>query len=834
MDVELRIEVVGAQGGSVVVPDAWIYVRQGSAITVGHTDAFGRVRALKANKNASHPWEYTETFVLAVGAQVDFYHSAGKAPIANAVLSEQALSTAFEPITVPSPAPQTVQVGGTGTNTLAIAPLAKITLTPHVLQLTSPRELDIVPVTFTSFSPTYQTDSLRQGNQAFPAPPAPPFPPLSPTSPGLTETEDAVARPPTAAVRPRERAPRISGTVDAAATRVRIRVLDAQGNALQLRANGNSTTNVTEVPATLLPAGSGNRGFQVDLLFADPPRSFGSVQVLAIVDGLPKPTLEAASYLLLGIEAALVDDAETNLDGSQLGPIRDEADDKIVIDFLVSPQGAATVQPLNAAEQAARAAQLVGKNATQQATINRAWTRYQSDKAKASNRGDLGAQTRVRRMVCHDIRFRPRPLPSAPTTQVQTPEMPMWMGELHLAGLSRALCEEWLQRRKHALPPTPPPAAGTAPPPAAPLLTLSFNWALAMNWDAPNSAATTRPFTYNQTFNASVSIALDLDNADVLKGVTNNVATQAFGANAPTALQFPVTTRRAPQVRFDDQRPWGRLAGAQAIITTSVEFQPPITVNNDEVIRGGDAALAIQQLQLDNVAYRPGNDPQGTAFVAPANLDIKVPTVRLLGTTPNAAAVNALIDALVAEFITANPTAARLGLLTLARWQNTVRLIINHESIGMQHFETRGAARRTFGLVAFGHEQHQPLFGAPAGFGLGQLDNPPVSRDQMFDFLEGLRASVDLIMDAKARVAFNLVSPHTTTIAAATISAVFQRQMVRAYNGFSELRFRNGAFELFPTTSADRLQYCNSVLGTTVQYNGVNVAAPFTAADFGP
>jgi hypothetical protein len=837
MDVELRIEVVDPQGGRLVVPDAWIYVQQGSTVIVGHTDAFGRVLALRANKNASHPWEYTERFVLAVGAQVKFYHSAGKAPIPNAVLLEQALSTAFEPITVPAPAPQTVQVGGTGTNTLAIAPVAKVTLTRHVLQLTSPPELDIVPITFTSFSPTYQTDALRQGVAAFPRPLPPPFPPANPPpTPRLTVTEDGPAAAPSAAVRPRERAPRISGAVDPAATGVRVRVLDAQGTALQLRTDGNSTTNVTEVPATLLPPGGANRAFQVDLLFANPPTSFGAVQVLAIVDGLATPTLEAASYLMLGIEAALVDDAETNLDGSLAGPVGGEADDKIVVDFLVSPQRTATVQPLDAAEQAARAAQLVGKNATQQGLINRAWTNYQDNKAKATNRGDLGAQSRVRRMVGHTMRFRQRPLPSATTTQVQTPEMPMWMGELHLAGLSRALCEEWLQRRKHALPPPPPLPPGAAPVPAAPLLTLSFNWALAMNWDAPNSGPnSTRSFRYNQTFSGSVSIALDLDNNDVLKGVTNNVATQAFGANAPTALQFPVTTRRAPHVRFDDQRTWGRVAGAQRIITTSIEFQPPITVGNQEVMRGGDAALAIQQLQLDQLAYRPGNDPQGTVFAAPTDLDIKLPTLRLLGTTPNAADVNALIDALVAEFIASNPTAARLNLLTLTRWQGTVRRIIFHESANaLQQFETRGAGRRTFGLVAFGHEQHQPLFGAPAGFGLGQLDNPPVTRDQMFNFLEGLRASVDLIMGAKASAAFNLVSPHTGTVAAATISAAFQRQVVRAYNGFSELRFKNGVFEIFPTTSADRLGYCNTVLGTSVQYNGVNNAVPFTSADFGP
>ncbi|HYQ15280.1 MAG TPA: hypothetical protein VEQ58_05980, partial [Polyangiaceae bacterium] len=173
---------------------------------------------------------------------------------------------------------------------------------------------------------------------------------------------------------------------------------------------------------------------------------------------------------------------------------------------------------------------------------------------------------------------------------------------------------------------------------------------------------------------------------------------------------------------------------------------------------------------------------------------------------------------------------------TLPRWQTTVRRVIFHESGNvLQQFETRGAGRRTFNAPAFGHEQHQPLFGAPAGFGLGQIDQPPVTRDQMFNFLETIRAAVTLIMDAKAKAAFNLVSSHIGTIGAAMISAVFQREMVRAYNGNRELRFQGGAFELFPTgTDPARLQYCNIVLGTSVAYNGLNNSAPFTAADFGP
>jgi len=353
-----------------------------------------------------------------------------------------------------------------------------------------------------------------------------------------------------------------------------------------------------------------------------------------------------------------------------------------------------------------------------------------------------------------------------------------------------------------------------------------------------NAAAATRPFRYQETFNAAVAVALDLDATDRLDGVTNRVATKAF-TPAPTALTFPVATRRAPQARFDDQRPWGRVAGATSASTLIVEFQPSIVNGAQEVMRTGDADLSVTGLQLDGAALRVGRDPQGSSFVAPpaAQQPLKVPTIRVCGTTPAAADINALIDALVTEFFNANSTRAHVAQLPVARWQETVRRIVRHESGNppLQHFETRGAGRRAFGVAVFGHEQHMPLFGAPAGFGLGQLDNPPVTRNQMFSYLEGLRASIDLIMNAKARAVHGLVAPHVGAFPAATIAAVFQRAVVRAYNGNSEFRFNAGAFEIFPTgTDAARLEYPNIVLGTAVAYRGFRTAVPFTSADFGP
>jgi hypothetical protein len=815
MDVELRVELRGA-GGPTLHVNGWLYLLQGSTVTVTHTDELGRAHALRAGGNATHPWEYTARFVVTVGAQLSFYHSAGKAPIPSRELSS--LAAAFEPLTVPPPGAQVTQVGGTGTNTVALTPVSKLSLTPHILQFSSPLELELLPVTFTAFSPTYLTDGLAN----------PPF-----NAAGLTVTEDAVATPPAAASRPRERAPQVSGLVDAAATAVRIRCVNAQGNAVQLRASGAATSGVPEVPATLGPVSGANRSFQVDLLFDDPPGTFGAIQVLAFVDGLAKPVVEAAFYVLTGVQVALVDDRDTNNDGSQPGPIRGEAEDNIVVDFLNSPIDTPGV--ITAAEQVALTAAQVGQPPANQRALQRAAQKVANDRQKPLNRVALTAESRARRMVRAIVQSRQRPLSATQPVQVFQPEMPLWMGELQLLGLSQATTEDLLQRRRHA---RPAPAPGAPPTPAVPLLRISFNWALAMQWDAPNSAATTRPFRYQETFNAAVSVALDLDASDRLDGITNRVATKAF-TPAPTALAFPVATRRAPQARFDDRRPWGRVANATQASTLLVEFQPAIVNGTQEVMRTGDADLSVTGLLLDGAAVRLGRDPQGSSFVVPpaAEQPLKVPTIRVCGTTPAAADIDTLIDALVTEFFNANSTRAHVAQLPVARWQETVRRIVRHESGNppLRHFETRGAGRRAFGVAVFGHEQHMPLFGAPAGFGLGQLDNPPVTRNQMFSYLEGLRASIALIMDAKARAVHGLVSPHVAAFPAATIAAVFQRAVVRAYNGNSEFRFNAGAFEIFPTgTDAARLNYPNIVLGTGVVYRGFRTAVPFTSADFGP
>src|SRR3989442_772876 len=66
---------------------AWVYQRQGTTFTVVRSGADGRLTALRAGGDASHPWDYTDPFTLEVPSQVHLYYSVGAKPIPNAVLS---------------------------------------------------------------------------------------------------------------------------------------------------------------------------------------------------------------------------------------------------------------------------------------------------------------------------------------------------------------------------------------------------------------------------------------------------------------------------------------------------------------------------------------------------------------------------------------------------------------------------------------------------------------------------------------------------------------------------------------------------------------------------
>ncbi len=757
-DVDLHLQTEHA-GTTAALADAWVYRLEGSTISRLRTDDHGHVFSLAADGQPDTAADYRQRLAVQPGDELSLCYSQGPVPSSDEALQRH--PEVFAAHTVPeatiAPSQGAVAVSPDNTNTLSPTTAAVLTVPPLGATLTRPGALELWPVFWSLTEPTYATDGLDQGAALF-------------NAGNLTVAENGAAPAPADDVRPAVRALAVAGTLTGTATRVRISVHDASGTALALRADGEATADVQEIEATI-----SGQDFTANLLLAQPDAAFGEIDLDVVAEHGGHSALATAAGLLLGVQAALVDDHLTNANGQEAGTPRVEADEVIIVDFQLSPQADVPA---------------------------------------------LSAQTRARRMVADDIATHDRALSDTTATVLEMPQMPLWMVELHLLGLTQARAESLLQRRRDA-------GVGIAGE-----LRLSTQWSITLSWDGPNAAHTTRPYTYTESFPAATpppthTVRFALDAADAL-GVTLTPT--------PTAPTFPVADRRAAQVQLDTTRAWGRQADAPAVDGTVVEFQPLIVdAGGREIMRGGDGVLAMHSIQVDGVAVDPGLDPDGTAFVAPAaDPVVRPPTFRVRGVNPVAADVPDMVDTVVEEYFTAHATNDEVAMLSLAQWQVTVRNIVRVESIGNHQFDHRQAGRYGYGGRRYGSERDMPIFGAPAGYGLGQLDSPPVTDDQAWSFIDNLRGSVRLIMRSKARAAHRFMAANLPNAPAAIDRAAFRREVVRRYNGNTEVRFRNGTWELFPTTQTARLGYPNAVLGTTIVYTTPRVAIPFPQAQFGP
>jgi hypothetical protein len=765
MDVQLFVETT-AGNVSTTLANAWVYRKSGTTITVFRTTAAGMVRSLDQNGDAKKPWQYNKTFTVAQGTVLELYFSTGKTPIPSSVLTQNA--QAFESITVGAPIAQAAQVGTGGSNALALTPRSRIALTAHTLAFSTPVEPAILPVLFDPPTSAYATNGLSQGAALW----------TNPAGPGnLTVTEGALAAAPPSAVRPKETAIHVKGTVDAAATAVNIQVLNASDAAVLLLSSGAATTTVSEVAATLAAPNGTTREFEATFIVQDYAAVLGPIRLLAVATGLPRPALEAAWFVLTGMKVALVDDGEAGNAGNTGGPIRGEGDEIIVVDFLASPQ---------------------------------------------PNTQALSNQTRARRMVQYQIRGRARPFNTTTTTPVMKPEMPMWMGEVEFLGLTKAALEELLQRRFHSTTPQKNDIA------------IAFDWRMRLEWDGPNSGSATRPYSYSREFTGSGTCGVQLKADETVDGLNPDGVLSNAISPAPAAISYPVSTRRKPVARVGVQRPWNRMAGATDVEGLIVEFQPRIEINGIEAIRGGDGELTVTNVRLDGTAIDPGKKVNGANFTA-ASPDLSVPTYRIVGVLPTAAQVTTLIDTAIHDFFVQNGTNVHVAVLTEAQWVQTARRIIEHESVNSRAFEDRGSGRVNFGGTRFGLENRMPIFGPPAGYGLGQLDNPPVNDDEVWSYHANVVGAVRRIMNDKAQVSHTALGGNFSNPITRLQQGVFQRDVVRRYNGGREMRFHNGAFEIFPqSTTIARIEYPNNVLGTTIVYNGIGGSVAFTIADVGP
>jgi hypothetical protein len=193
--------------------------------------------------------------------------------------------------------------------------------------------------------------------------------------------------------------------------------------------------------------------------------------------------------------------------------------------------------------------------------------------------------------------------------------------------------------------------------------------------------------------------------------------------------------------------------------------------------------------------------------------------------------------------------------LTLDQWIHTMQRLIRHESRGQQFLQNARfggsvSNRYRFGANFFADERGQPLFGAPHGYGIAQLDTPRPTIDQVFSFLENIRGAIRLTMLAKAQGAWSSLHAHFGNDQRSR--AVFRREVVRRYNGHTEFIWNGTDFVIRPSFQwADpsdhtkgpnpNLRYPNQVLGTTITYStgtGAGTAFPwpiaFPSTQYGP
>jgi hypothetical protein len=220
-----------------------------------------------------------------------------------------------------------------------------------------------------------------------------------------------------------------------------------------------------------------------------------------------------------------------------------------------------------------------------------------------------------------------------------------------------------------------------------------------------------------------------------------------------------------------------------------------------------------------------------------------LPTVRVYGQNPTPAQVEDTVRTLVTDYVTRHAADDHIAPLSLACWVETVLRILRHESGGRyRQFDEGGAGRRRFrrqvqgvtGTWWFGTENGMPLFGPPHGYGIGQLDlfgMPPAGAtdEQVWNWVENLRAAVTVVLAEKAAAAWTLIATHVPHPLDQFTRAVFQRETVRRYNGGREFTWTGATWAISPPwTWLDPAQqnrgphanitYPNLVLGTGVVY----------------
>ena len=876
---------------------AWVYWNKGGKLLM--TDRGGLLYEFAFDGNRGQ-WCYKPTsvsrFCTPIGTEVEIYYSRGAKPIPQPRLQEHPDVFYKRKIQVEPadnlPRAQAKVATGDQTkkhNTLVGTPRAVVQLPDILIGLTTPAELSFWPVLWElprdweaavdgpQRDERYMTDGLAQHQQWW--------------QQALQEL--VIAPAPALAVRPRERALHVIGTIDPAATGVKIQVLDRNGNVVQLRQNIDpSSAHVQEVtlhPPALTPFLVGpTKRFETDIFFASAVDVFGPVQIFVQSEGKDPPIVDAFTEQLVGLQISLVDDHMSNQNGQVAGQVLGEADEVVVVDFVDSPQPAP--QPGNA---------------------------------------PLLPQTRARRMVAYQVANELRHLrPTDPASpNVLTPQMPMWMAECQLLGVKLSDLSDLMVlralRKYRDSGPTPDFGVnqmerdlatkglagnfGTGwdfPGPTA--LWLSLEWHLDLFWNGPDSNNGQGVYHYRRTFDSwpTQRVALRFSETGELRD-SAGIAIQP-GANgqvpgalapAPAIMPFPVPNRRLPQVFVSGKRRrWGRQSGATEKDALLIEFQPLITDDNYpapdpryEATLGGYGKVRLQKLTLNDDPIDPGRIPDaaGVLQVAAAEPIVELPKFLIRGNNPQAGDVETAIDAIVDELVDGRQPPQYIALPLTPNAQDTLTFLPRNayklvmrdifqwesQSDGDQHgdryvhFRTNSTLALRYGIPppprVYGKVKHMPVFGAPHGYGFAQKDPPNDAflpegcpgDILVWNFLVNLRCGILVYID-NVRASLEYFRAGAGGAAAAAFNnlllrdqqAMVQRHAVRLYNGGREFRFypAQGVWRIghWRSFNNNALEYPNAVLrisgSTDVNYPilqpGVNPPPPvvFQPQNYGP
>jgi hypothetical protein len=610
--------------------NAWLYWKRGGTTTLLRSNSEGLLTVVGAGLDVTRPKSYGAPFSTELGTQVQVHYSVGDKPTPTARLAENSDAFVSRTVQLPRPGEQpvvTVPIAPNATNTVTTIPVAVIVVPRVQLTLDKPSELALWPLRWSAPTDAYATDGLTQGAGIWDA------------KGNLTVPEGQSAPAPSDAARPRELGLASEGTIAATATSAEVSVLAANGDLIPLKTSAAATNSVTALALMLAPPAGSKRTFKAEIFFAQSALALGPVQVMIRSTAGVLPRIVATYFCpLVGVQIALGADSP---DGQTAGRLPSEQDEVVVIDFLKSP---------------------------------------------GATKADISAQARSRRMVRYAIGMRDRIISGTRVT-ASAPEMPLWMAELQLVGLTTSDLEDLLIRRRDR--------KGSAAP-----LSIVPRFQIKLDWDGPDITVNEDPYAFEHLLSSSaatVTIALDADGH--LKDMATNALDNALQPK-PSVVPFPVSSRRLPTVRVDQARTWGRRSGARSRPALVVEWQPRYEDKTGEIIRGGNGVLKLTELSLDGVSL-PADDAGSPPALTPA--------FRVIGKNPNEAALKTLADALVEQHYNANVTVDRIRALSLECWKGTVRRLVFHEA-GTQ-FDERPSGRRRFKGTYYGHEHDMPIFG---------------------------------------------------------------------------------------------------------------------------